>query len=344
MSYFISSCALGSPDLLLSRSVITPDHHTNNNTSFWSTPKSTINTGTLSRQRTSASRAVAKQDHQEQEVRFQVGRVLQARDWHLYPLPLRGGYRVLIKSWSHCVLLSALTYTLSLTPFITYHILYITHHACITGAGDNNNNSQESTWSLDSNEQRRSKQKEQHLASLFAPPHALMETAPFEDVRKRCQEVGDVSSGDDPCKWLMVNIQLNEEFACQELNRDVWSNDMVQVSLIFRLGFRGILLYTGDVLCSVECCITQLWCPSIIFYNQYTDIYPLLNTHFYLWFMMVQDVVRSGFLFWQQLYVKGQSAMSNSGVYLTMCIRVYVCVFGYLCVCVCVDFSISMSK
>ena len=56
------------------------------------------------------------------------------------------------------------------------------------------------------------------------------------------------------------------------------------------VGFRGLLLYTGDVLFHVECCIRQLWRSSIISCNitsisyiHHTDIYPLLNKkHIYL--------------------------------------------------------------
>lgn len=29
-------------------------------------------------------------------------------------------------------------------------------------------------------------------------------------------------------KWLMINIQNVQDFACQCLNRDVWSNDAVK--------------------------------------------------------------------------------------------------------------------
>ena len=59
----------------------------------------------------------------------------------------------------------------------------------------------------------------------------------------------------------------------------------MQVSLSLNLGLKGILLYTACILCTVECCIRQLWCSSImlynitsIAYNHYTDIYPLSNT------------------------------------------------------------------
>ena len=30
------------------------------------------------------------------------------------------------------------------------------------------------------------------------------------------------------CKWLLVNVQNTVEFACQVMNRDVWSNKVVR--------------------------------------------------------------------------------------------------------------------
>ena len=48
--------------------------------------------------------------------------------------------------------------------------------------------------------------------------------------------------------------------------------------------FKGLFLCIGGVLFNAECCIRKLWCSSImlynitsIVYNQYTNIYPLLN-------------------------------------------------------------------
>ena len=45
------------------------------------------------------------------------------------------------------------------------------------------------------------------------------------------------SEGATNCKWLLVNIQDTQEFACQVLNRDVWNNpkvkDTVKANFIF---------------------------------------------------------------------------------------------------------------
>ncbi|XP_060079385.1 UBX domain-containing protein 7-like [Ylistrum balloti] len=61
--------------------------------------------------------------------------------------------------------------------------------------------------------------KRQTLEDLFRPPIDVMFKGSFANARehgKTCQ------------KWLMVNIQNVQEFACQALNRDVWSNSSVK--------------------------------------------------------------------------------------------------------------------
>lgn len=35
-------------------------------------------------------------------------------------------------------------------------------------------------------------------------------------------------AGEQEGKWLIVNIQDSKEFKCQQLNRDVWSNEAVR--------------------------------------------------------------------------------------------------------------------
>ncbi|KAJ8012324.1 hypothetical protein DPEC_G00067480 [Dallia pectoralis] len=57
------------------------------------------------------------------------------------------------------------------------------------------------------------------LADLFRPPVELMHKGSFETA-KDC--------GQQENKWLMINIQNVQDFACQCLNRDVWSNDAVR--------------------------------------------------------------------------------------------------------------------
>ncbi|XP_041125550.1 UBX domain-containing protein 7-like [Polyodon spathula] len=57
------------------------------------------------------------------------------------------------------------------------------------------------------------------LADLFRPPIDLMHKGSFETAK----ECGQMEN-----KWLMINIQNVQDFACQCLNRDVWSNDAVK--------------------------------------------------------------------------------------------------------------------
>ncbi|XP_070946671.1 UBX domain-containing protein 7 isoform X3 [Macaca nemestrina] len=57
------------------------------------------------------------------------------------------------------------------------------------------------------------------LADLFRPPIDLMHKGSFETAK----ECGQMQN-----KWLMINIQNVQDFACQCLNRDVWSNEAVK--------------------------------------------------------------------------------------------------------------------
>ncbi|XP_076837733.1 UBX domain-containing protein 7 [Brachyhypopomus gauderio] len=57
------------------------------------------------------------------------------------------------------------------------------------------------------------------LADLFRPPIELMHKGSFETAK---------DSGQLENKWLMINIQNVQDFACQCLNRDVWSNEAVK--------------------------------------------------------------------------------------------------------------------
>uniref|UniRef100_A0A4W4G8K3 UBX domain-containing protein n=1 Tax=Electrophorus electricus TaxID=8005 RepID=A0A4W4G8K3_ELEEL len=57
------------------------------------------------------------------------------------------------------------------------------------------------------------------LADLFRPPIELMHKGSFETA-KDCGQLEN--------KWLMINIQNVQDFACQCLNRDVWSNEAVK--------------------------------------------------------------------------------------------------------------------
>ncbi|XP_075717343.1 UBX domain-containing protein 7 [Rhinoderma darwinii] len=57
------------------------------------------------------------------------------------------------------------------------------------------------------------------LADLFRPPIDIMHKGSFETAK----ECGQLKN-----KWLMINIQNVQDFACQCLNRDIWSNDSVK--------------------------------------------------------------------------------------------------------------------
>ncbi|OCT81114.1 UBX domain-containing protein 7 isoform X1 [Xenopus laevis] len=57
------------------------------------------------------------------------------------------------------------------------------------------------------------------LADLFRPPIDLMHKGSFETA-KQCGQLHN--------KWLMINIQNVQDFSCQCLNRDIWSNDTVK--------------------------------------------------------------------------------------------------------------------
>ncbi|CAG0890408.1 unnamed protein product [Cyprideis torosa] len=56
------------------------------------------------------------------------------------------------------------------------------------------------------------------LEDLFRPPIDLMFRGTFQQAR---------DAGASAKKWLLVNVQKPQEFSCQCLNRDVWSNEMV---------------------------------------------------------------------------------------------------------------------
>ncbi|XP_053204042.1 uncharacterized protein LOC128388639 [Panonychus citri] len=61
--------------------------------------------------------------------------------------------------------------------------------------------------------------KRRTLEELFRPPLDLMFRGPMDQAR-------DFASSSN--KWLMVNLQNVQEFACQVLNRDLWSNPAVK--------------------------------------------------------------------------------------------------------------------
>ncbi|CAG8594662.1 12154_t:CDS:10 [Ambispora leptoticha] len=54
---------------------------------------------------------------------------------------------------------------------------------------------------------------------LFRPPYDIMHKEDFEKTRARARNEN---------KWLMVNIQADNDFSCMGLNRDLWSNNTVK--------------------------------------------------------------------------------------------------------------------
>lgn len=70
--------------------------------------------------------------------------------------------------------------------------------------------------------------KAKRLADLFRPPFDIMYHGNFEEARDTAKEKN---------KWLMINVQNPTEFACQVMNRDLWSDsfvkDIVKESFIF---------------------------------------------------------------------------------------------------------------
>ncbi|XP_076619343.1 UBX domain-containing protein 7 [Colletes latitarsis] len=57
------------------------------------------------------------------------------------------------------------------------------------------------------------------LEDLFRPPCSILFLGSFLEAREHAKTLN---------RWLLVNIQNSQEFACQILNRDVWSNQQIQ--------------------------------------------------------------------------------------------------------------------
>ncbi|KAJ1988537.1 UBX domain protein Ubx2 [Dimargaris cristalligena] len=70
--------------------------------------------------------------------------------------------------------------------------------------------------------------KSNRLAELFRPPFDLIQNLPFDQARGLAKSQR---------KWILVNIQKVSEFACQVLNRDIWSDatvkEIVRVNFVF---------------------------------------------------------------------------------------------------------------
>lgn len=61
--------------------------------------------------------------------------------------------------------------------------------------------------------------KSKRLEDLFRPPCNILFLGSFAEARDHAKSLN---------RWLLVNIQNPQEFACQILNRDVWSNQQIQ--------------------------------------------------------------------------------------------------------------------
>ncbi|KZC12613.1 PREDICTED: UBX domain-containing protein 7 [Dufourea novaeangliae] len=64
-----------------------------------------------------------------------------------------------------------------------------------------------------------SQRKSNRLEDLFRPPYSILFLGSFLEAREHAKTLN---------RWLLVNIQNPQEFACQILNRDVWSNQQIQ--------------------------------------------------------------------------------------------------------------------
>ncbi|XP_012173004.1 UBX domain-containing protein 7 [Bombus terrestris] len=61
--------------------------------------------------------------------------------------------------------------------------------------------------------------KSKRLEDLFRPPCGILFLGSFMEAREHAKSLN---------RWLLVNVQNPQEFSCQILNRDVWSNQQIQ--------------------------------------------------------------------------------------------------------------------
>lgn len=64
-----------------------------------------------------------------------------------------------------------------------------------------------------------SQSKTKRLEDLFRPPWEILFLGSFAEARDYAKNVN---------RWLLVNVQDSQEFACQILNRDVWPNSQIR--------------------------------------------------------------------------------------------------------------------
>jgi hypothetical protein len=88
-----------------------------------------------------------------------------------------------------------------------------------TSSGTRNNTSNSSTTNNSSNTSS-SARGASGLADMFAPPrHLICNAGGFEGARANAK---------DSKRWLLVNLQRDNEFSCHALNRDVWRDELVE--------------------------------------------------------------------------------------------------------------------
>lgn len=61
--------------------------------------------------------------------------------------------------------------------------------------------------------------KTRRLEDLFRPPCEILFLGTFLEAREYAKSMN---------RWLLVNVQNPQEFACQILNRDVWPNAQIR--------------------------------------------------------------------------------------------------------------------
>ncbi|WOK98404.1 plant UBX domain-containing protein 7 [Canna indica] len=111
-----------------------------------------------------------------------------------------------------------------------------------------------------------------NLASLYSPPFALMYQGSFDQAKVEASLQG---------KWLLVNMQSNEEFSSHMLNRDTWSNEAVSQTIRTNFIFWQIYHDTseGKKVCTYYSLITL---PAILVID------PITGQKMRAWTGMVQ--------------------------------------------------------
>ena len=87
-----------------------------------------------------------------------------------------------------------------------------------SGNGNGNSSGRRSSRNSNSNSNSATN-RATGLADMFAPPRHLLCNENFEGARAMAK---------DSKRWLLVNIQRDNEFSCHALNRDVWRDELVE--------------------------------------------------------------------------------------------------------------------